>query len=128
MSLSRREFTQVLAMAGVAGFALGRWAEADAAQASAALYEVPPPFSGPGAVSLMHMTDCHAQLKPIRFREPSVNLGVADMQRLWPHLVGSALLREWVDDSAATVADLDALAEPDERAWLAERDQLLLYR
>ena len=41
---------------------------------------------------------------------------------------GSALLREWVDDSAATVADLDALAEPDERAWLAERDQFLLYR
>ena len=41
---------------------------------------------------------------------------------------GSSLLREWVDDSAATVADLDALAEPDERAWLAERDQFLLYR
>ena len=39
-----------------------------------------------------------------------------------------SLLREWVDDSAATVADLDALAEPDERAWLAERDQFLLYR
>ena len=41
---------------------------------------------------------------------------------------GSALLREWVDDSTATVADLDALADPDERAWLAERDQFLLYR
>ncbi len=41
---------------------------------------------------------------------------------------GSALLREWVDDPSATPADLDALAEPDERAWLAERDPFLLYR
>jgi sulfur-oxidizing protein SoxB len=94
MSLSRREFTQVLAMAGAAGFALGRWADADAAQAAAALYDVPPPFKGPGAVSLLHFTDCHAQLKPIRFREPSVNLGLGNMQGRWPHRVGTALLRE----------------------------------
>jgi sulfur-oxidizing protein SoxB len=94
MSLSRREFTQVLAMAGAAGFALGRWTEADAAQAGAALYDTAPPFKGPGAVSLLHFTDCHAQLKPIRFREPSVNLGVAGMQGRWPHVVGTALLRE----------------------------------
>src|SRR5262245_34239977 len=94
MSLSRREFTQVLAMASVAGFALGRWVEADAAQAGPALYDLPPPFKGPGAVSLLHMTDCHAQLLPIRFREPSVNLGVAEMQGRWPHRVGRELLRE----------------------------------
>jgi sulfur-oxidizing protein SoxB len=94
MGLSRREFTQVLAMAGAAGFALGRWAEADAAQAGAALYDAPPPFKGAGALSLLHMTDCHAQLKPIRFREPSVNLGVGDMQGHWPHRVGAHLLRE----------------------------------
>ena len=94
MSLSRREFTQVLAMAGAAGFSLGRWADADAVQAGAALYDTAPPFKGPGAVSLLHMTDCHAQLMPIRFREPSVNLGVGDMQGRWPHLVGAALLRD----------------------------------
>jgi S-sulfosulfanyl-L-cysteine sulfohydrolase len=94
MGLSRREFTQVLAMAGATGFALGRWADADAAQAAAALYDTAPPFKGPGAVSLLHMTDCHAQLMPIRFREPSVNLGVADMHGRWPHLVDAALLRE----------------------------------
>jgi sulfur-oxidizing protein SoxB len=34
------------------------------------------------------MTDCHAQLKPIYFREPSVNLGVGDMKGKLPHLVG----------------------------------------
>jgi uncharacterized protein YbbC (DUF1343 family) len=41
---------------------------------------------------------------------------------------GSPLLREWVDDPAAAPADLDALAMPDERAWLTEREGFLLYR
>jgi uncharacterized protein YbbC (DUF1343 family) len=40
---------------------------------------------------------------------------------------GSPLLREWVDDPAATPADLDALARADEAGWLAERRDLLLY-
>ncbi len=39
------------------------------------------------------MTDCHAQLKPIHFREPSVNLGVGAMQGRLPHLVGEHLLK-----------------------------------
>jgi len=41
---------------------------------------------------------------------------------------GSPLLREWVDDPAATPADFDALALPDEAAWRAEREAFLLYR
>ncbi len=41
---------------------------------------------------------------------------------------GSELLRRWVDDPRATPADLDALAEPDERSWREERDAILLYR
>jgi uncharacterized protein YbbC (DUF1343 family) len=41
---------------------------------------------------------------------------------------GSDLLRAWVDDAAATPGDLEALAAPDERAWMAERDDVLLYR
>jgi uncharacterized protein YbbC (DUF1343 family) len=40
---------------------------------------------------------------------------------------GGPDLRQWVDDSAAGPADLDALAEPDERAWLAEREKHLIY-
>ncbi|MBN8503402.1 MAG: thiosulfohydrolase SoxB [Burkholderiales bacterium] len=89
MNLSKREFLQVLGAAGAAGMALGPWAEADAAAAEHALYEVPR-F---GNVSLLHMTDCHAQLLPIRFREPSVNLGVAGMKGQLPHLVGEHLLK-----------------------------------
>jgi hypothetical protein len=37
------------------------------------------------------------------------------------------LLREWVDDDAATVGDLDALAAKDEAAWTAARSDALLY-
>jgi uncharacterized protein YbbC (DUF1343 family) len=40
---------------------------------------------------------------------------------------GSSLLRQWVDDPAATPADLDTLAEPDEATWLSERESVLLY-
>jgi 2',3'-cyclic-nucleotide 2'-phosphodiesterase (5'-nucleotidase family) len=40
-----------------------------------------------GNVSFLHMTDCHAQLKPIYFREPSVNLGIGSHEgavcRIW---------------------------------------------
>ncbi|AMO22179.1 thiosulfohydrolase SoxB [Ramlibacter solisilvae] len=89
MNLSKREFLQVMTAASVAGMGLGRWASADAATASNRLYDVPR-F---GNVSLLHMTDCHAQLKPIHFREPSVNLGVADMKGRLPHLVGEHLLK-----------------------------------
>jgi uncharacterized protein YbbC (DUF1343 family) len=41
---------------------------------------------------------------------------------------GSELLREWVDDPAATPADLDALATRDEQAWREEREDVLIYR
>ncbi len=88
MNLSKRDFLQVLSAAGVAGMALGRHADADAATAQAGLYDLPR-F---GNVSLLHMTDCHAQLKPIYFREPSVNLGLGSMQGRWPHRVGEHLL------------------------------------
>jgi uncharacterized protein YbbC (DUF1343 family) len=40
---------------------------------------------------------------------------------------GGPLLREWVDDAAATPQDLDALVLPDERSWLEERQKHLRY-
>jgi sulfur-oxidizing protein SoxB len=89
MSLSKREFLHLIGAAGIAGMPLARHAEADAATAQAALYDLPR-F---GNVSLLHMTDCHAQLLPIRFREPNVNLGFGTMQGQLPHLVGEHLLK-----------------------------------
>src|SRR5882672_908607 len=84
--MTRREFVRVLAAAATAGFALDA---RRAAAAADALYD-PPRF---GNVHLLHFTDCHAQLKPIYFREPSVNLGGADAADKPPHLVGEHLLR-----------------------------------
>ena len=87
MNLSKREFLQVLGAAFAAGLNLGMFSHADAASAQRGLYDIAP-F---GNVSLLHMTDCHAQLMPIHFREPSVNMGVAAMQGNLPHLVGDHL-------------------------------------
>jgi sulfur-oxidizing protein SoxB len=94
MNMTRHEFLQVLTSAAVGGMALARWADADAARAEAALYDRPPLGAGTGFVSLLHMTDCHAQLLPIHFREPSVNLGVGVMAGQPPHLVGEHLLKK----------------------------------
>ena len=87
-SINRREFLQILAAASAAGFALDS-RQAWSAAKSDAFYELPR-F---GNVHLMHFTDCHAQLLPIHFREPSVNLGVGTATGKAPHLVGEKLLK-----------------------------------
>ncbi|MCJ0763577.1 thiosulfohydrolase SoxB [Variovorax terrae] len=86
MNLSRREFASVMAAALASGFPLAREASA---QQAANLYDAPKS----GNVHLLHMTDCHAQLLPVYFREPSVNLGVGAMRGQMPHLVGQNLLK-----------------------------------
>jgi len=48
-----------------------------------------------GDLRLLHFTDCHAQLLPIYFREPNVNIGVGDRRGEPPHLVGEALLKRF---------------------------------
>ena len=90
MSIGRREFLQLLAVASAGGMALGQ-KEVLAGDMAAAqkLYEMPK-F---GNVSFMHFTDCHAQLKPIYFREPSVNVGISEALGRPPHLVGENLLK-----------------------------------
>ncbi|PTD96062.1 thiosulfohydrolase SoxB [Pseudothauera lacus] len=90
MSMNRREFLQVLAVAAAGGMTLHS-DFARAAQGAEKLYDLPP-F---GNVSLLHMTDCHAQLLPIYFREPNVNLGVGSMLGKAPHLVGELLLKHF---------------------------------
>lgn len=78
----------MLAAASAAGMALDS-PSVLAGQAPSKLYDLKP-F---GTASLLHMTDCHAQLVPIYFREPNVNLGVADAFGKAPHLVGEHLLK-----------------------------------
>ncbi|HLS86584.1 MAG TPA: thiosulfohydrolase SoxB [Burkholderiales bacterium] len=87
--MQRREFLRLLALAAAAGGTL-RPGLSDA-QAADELYEAAP-F---GNVSLLHFTDSHAQLLPVHFREPSVNIGVGEARGRPPHLVGEALLRHF---------------------------------
>jgi sulfur-oxidizing protein SoxB len=86
--VNRREFMQVLAAAAGAGLPLMSKA-AQSAPDWKGLYDVPR-F---GNVHLLHVTDCHAQLNPIWFREPSINLGIGPASDRAPHLVGPALLK-----------------------------------
>ena len=88
MSLSRREFLQVLAVAAANGLPpAGR-----AAERTEGFYDLQ---SAPGAVTLLHFTDCHGQLLPGHYREPDVNLGVHEARGRPPHLVGEALLKHF---------------------------------
>jgi len=89
--VKRREFLQGLAAAAVAGLPIDASRAADGADGEH-LYNALRPF---GNVGLLHITDCHAQLKPTRFREPSVNLGAGSARGKPPHLVGEALLRHF---------------------------------
>ncbi len=90
MSMNRREFLQILAAASAAGFALNS-RELLAAQGGEKLYDLPR-F---GNVHFLHFTDCHAQLLPIYFREPNVNIGIGGAVGKVPHLVGENLLKAY---------------------------------
>jgi S-sulfosulfanyl-L-cysteine sulfohydrolase len=85
--MQRREFLNVLAIAAASGAALNS-RDLLAQGAAQALYDLPR-F---GNVHLLHMTDCHAQLKPLYFREPNVNLGFGAAHNKAPHWVGEHLL------------------------------------
>ena len=88
MSINRREFLQTLAVASAGGLSLHS-NYASALDAANKFYELPK-F---GNIHLLHFTDCHAQLLPIYFREPNVNLGIGPQQGHTPHLVGEYFLK-----------------------------------
>ncbi len=88
MSLNRREFIQALAIASVGGMSLH--SELATAQSQAGSFYDLPRF---GNVHLLHFTDCHAQLLPVYFREPNVNIGVGPQAGKTPHLVGEYFLK-----------------------------------
>ena len=110
MTISRREFVKLLGLAGAAGL-LPRSVFATQRQPSD-LYEVPK-F---GNVSILHITDVHAQLNPIYFREPNVNLGIGSALGKPPHLVGEALLKHFgvpaggIEAHAFTYLDFESAA------------------
>ncbi len=115
--ISRRDFLQVSmaasALYGASGF--GNWARLAAQQSLTQdqLLE----FETFGNISLIHITDIHAQLKPIFFREPEVNLGIGDARGQMPHVTGAAFRKAYgIEDGspsayALTYNDFSALAQ-----------------
>ena len=88
--LSRREFMQMAAVtAGIYG-TTSNWNRAAAKQAM--VQDDLLKFDSKGQVTLLHITDMHAQLKPLYFRPPSENYGVGDFEGRPPHLVGEDFL------------------------------------
>ena len=89
MTMNRREFSRMLGLAGAAGMFPG--SVFAARKAPGELYEVP----AFGNVRVLHFADCHAQLLPIYFREPNVNIGIGPRVGKVPHVVGTRLLEEF---------------------------------
>lgn len=115
--ISRRDFMQVgmaaSAIVGASGF--GEWGRLAAQQrlTQDQLLE----FETFGNVSLIHITDIHGQLKPIHFREPSVNIGVGGNKGAVPHVTGADFRKLYgIDDGspshyALSSGDFSALAQ-----------------
>jgi S-sulfosulfanyl-L-cysteine sulfohydrolase len=84
MKIRRRDFLKIASAAALSG-GLPRLA---GAADGPAVYDL----ERFGNARILHLTDTHAQLLPVYFREPSVNIGIGEMQGRPPHLVGRAFL------------------------------------
>jgi sulfur-oxidizing protein SoxB len=84
MTIRRRDFLKLTGAAALSGGLprIGRSAD------NAGVYDL----ERFGNARILHITDTHAQLLPVYFREPSVNIGIGPMQGQPPHLVGRAFL------------------------------------
>ena len=91
--LDRRQFLQVAAASAVITGAPGWLGGAQARQGITQRDLLD--FDSVGQVTLLNFTDCHAQLAPLYFREPSVNLGVGKAHGLVPHITGKALMAKY---------------------------------
>jgi len=115
--ISRRDFLQVsmatTALVGASGF--GNWSRLAAQQALTQDQLLQ--FDSFGNLTLIHVTDIHAQLKPIYFREPEVNIGVGPNRGEVPHITGADFRKLYgIEDGspshyALTYNDFSALAQ-----------------
>jgi sulfur-oxidizing protein SoxB len=113
--LTRRDFMQLAAataaLAGGAGGFSRALAQQRLTQADLLRFE---PL---GQVTLLHFTDIHAQLMPVHFREPEINLGVGEVRGLPPHVTGASFVDRFklqpgsAEAFALTHLDFAALAK-----------------
>ena len=113
--LDRRQFMQVAAATAVLTGAPGALGRAAARQQITEKDLLK--FDAKGQVTLLNFTDCHAQLVPLYFREPSINIGVGEVHGLPPHLTGKDFLSRFglaagsAEAYALTSEDFAALAK-----------------
>ncbi len=113
--LDRREFFQVAAATAVMTGAPGLLQSAAARQTLTQKDLLK--FEPLGQITLLNFTDCHAQLVPLYFREPSVNLGVGEVHGLPPHITGKDFIKKFglktasPEAYAMSSADFSALAK-----------------
>jgi sulfur-oxidizing protein SoxB len=113
--ISRREFLQIAAATAAIGGLGGRIGSLAAQQAIR--QDDLLRFAPKGQLTILHMADCHAQLMPLYFREPSLNLGVGDARTRSPHITGSELLTAYGIPQGSpyaymlSSADFEALAK-----------------
>src|ERR1700730_3548993 len=88
--MTRRSFLEVAAATAAATGLAGRLSRAAVRQSIG--QEELLAFTPKGQLTILHMADCHAQLVPLHFREPSLNLGVGALRGKLPHVTGSELL------------------------------------
>ena len=91
--LTRRDFVQLAAAAAAMGTSVGGFSRALAQQKLS--QDDLLRFEPMGQVTLLHFTDIHAQLLPVHFREPEINLGVGEAKGLPPHLTGMQFLERF---------------------------------
>jgi S-sulfosulfanyl-L-cysteine sulfohydrolase len=111
--ISRRDFLVAAAAAGgaLSGLPLARAAARQALTQDMLLAHEP--F---GNLTILHVSDIHAQTQPVYYREPSVNLGAGEAKGLPPHLTGTEFLKYFdipagsADAYALTAADYESLA------------------
>ena len=105
--MNRREALRVLTAAALAGVVprIGAAADDD-------LYDI----GRFGNVRVLHLTDAHAQLQPVFFREPSVNIGIGSMLAKPPHLVGRAFLEHFGMEAGGRAAHAFTFLDYEEAA------------
>ena len=91
--IDRRQFLQIAAATATLTGASGSFSSVAAKQSLTQNDLLK--FNAKGQVTLLNFTDCHAQLAPIYFREPSVNLGVGEAYGLPPHLTGKDMIEHF---------------------------------
>jgi S-sulfosulfanyl-L-cysteine sulfohydrolase len=113
--VSRRDFLQIAAATAAATGWGGRLSRAAAQQAIGQEHLLA--FAPKGQFTILHMADVHAQLMPLYYREPAVNLGVGEARRRMPHVSDRAFLTAYAIAAGSreaymlTSADYEALAK-----------------